>query len=338
MSLIEKAVQRLGQLKQAGAEPATEPHIEPHIEPVIEEASPAATAKPAQAMAKVASAPAPSAAKAAPASLRSEPKERVQTGAGGGRMVELDLPRLTQAGMVTPDLPRSALAEEFRVIKRPLIRNAQGRGAAAIDNGNLIMITSALAGEGKSFTAINLAMSMAMELDHTVLLIDADFARPSILQRLGLPPQKGLMDVLVGEVPDLSDVMLRTNVEKLAILPAGMPHQRATELIASEAMNRMLDQMARRYSERIIVFDSPPLLPTTEARVLATHMGQVVIVVESDRTTHAAVRQALSTIEACPVKLLVLNKTSERSREDLYGYGQGYGYGYADPRTQEAAA
>jgi receptor protein-tyrosine kinase len=228
------------------------------------------------------------------------------------------------------------IAEEYRVIKRPLIGNAQGRGAAAVQNGNLIMVTSALPGEGKSFTSINLAMSIAMELDHTVLLVDADFSKPSVLELLGLPPAKGLMDVLVGDVSDLSDVMLRTNVEKLSILPAGMRHQRATELIASDAMNRMLEEMATRYAERVVIFDSPPLLATTEARVLATHMGQVMMVVEAGRTSHAAVKHALSTREACPVKLLVLNKANERGQDGLYGYGYGYGYGAA-PKSVEAA-
>src|SRR5690606_1895284 len=115
---------------------------------------------------------------------------------------------------------------------------------------------------------------------------------PSVLKQLGLPKERGLMDVLSGEVSDLSEVLLRTNVEKLSILPAGMPHVRATELLASESMARLLEQMASRYHDRIIIFDSPPLLVTTEARVLATRMGQVVMVVEAERTTHATVRQA----------------------------------------------
>ena len=319
MSLIEKAVERLSQLKQAGEMPVPEG---------VAEAMPPVSSAPSGAASRT--------ERGASLQAGSGPRELIQRGAPGARTVELDLARLTLAGMVTPDLPRSVIAEEFRVIKRPLIHNAQGRGAGAIANGNLIMITSSLPAEGKSFTAVNLAMSIAMELDHTVLLVDADFSRPSILSKFGLPPQKGLMDVLVGDVADLSDVLLRTNVEKLSILPAGMPHQRATELIASDAMIRMLDDMASRYAERIIVFDSPPLLATTEARVLAQHMGQVVVVVESDRTTHGTVKQALSTIEACPVKLVVLNKAAEGGRGNLYGYGYGYGYG-ADSRSETAA-
>jgi receptor protein-tyrosine kinase len=143
------------------------------------------------------------------------------------------------------------------------------------------------------------------------------------------------MDVLAGEVDDLGEVLLRTNIEKLSILPAGMPHQRATELLASEGMNQLLEQIANRYPDRIVVFDSPPVLVTTEARVLATHMGQVVVVVEAERTTHATVKQALATIESCPVKLMVLNKSRRSGPGSYYGYG--YGYGYAAEAGSQAA-
>jgi exopolysaccharide/PEP-CTERM locus tyrosine autokinase len=145
------------------------------------------------------------------------------------------------------------------------------------------MVTSALAGEGKSFTSVNLALSIAAELDNTVMLVDADVARPSVLRMLGLPQGPGLLDVLEERV-DLSDVLLKTSVEKLTLLPSGTPHPRATELLASDAMTHLLDDMAKRYPDRIIIFDSPPLLLTTESRVLASHMGQVVVVVHAERT------------------------------------------------------
>ena len=221
---------------------------------------------------------------------------------------------------------RSQLADEFRVIKRPLIANAMGKGGAPINNGNLIMITSALPGEGKSFTAINLAISIAMELDNTVMLVDADVARPSVLNMLGLPPAPGLLDVVAKNSVDISSVLMRTNIEKLSILPSGTQHPRATELLASDAMVRLLDDMASRYSDRIIIFDSPPLLLTTESRVIATHMGQIVMVVNAGNTAQAAVLQAVATIEACPVKMMVLNQ-SRQAASDGYGYGYGYGYG-----------
>lgn len=322
MSIIEKAVQRLDQLKQASAETSA----------VAEEAPAVVSAKPA-AQARPSESRFPPGAESVPVRPQGVlPKPATDHST---RIVEIDLVRLARMGMVTPDKPKSTIAEEFRVIKRPLIGNAKGHGAAPITKGNLIMVTSSLPGEGKSFSAINLAISMAMELDFTVLLVDADFSRPSVLPRLGLPAEKGLMDVLVGEVSDLRDVMLRTNIEKLTILPAGMPHARATELIASEAMARLLAEMASRYPDRIIVFDSPPLLATTEARVLATHMGQILVVVEAERTTHGAVTHALSTIEECPVKMMILNKSRGKTG-GLYGYGYGYGYG-SETRTEAPA-
>lgn len=244
--------------------------------------------------------------------------------------VSISVDRLTAQGLVSPAEPKSEASEEFRVIKRPLIRNASGKGAAIIENGNLIMITSALPGEGKTSSAISLAMSIAMELDKTALLVDADVAKPSVLQKLGLNEHRGLLDVLLDRSIDLSSVILRTNVEKLAILPSGSPHPQATELLASNAMAELLKEMSNRYSDRIIIFDSPPLLLTNEAPTLAAHMGQIVIVVEAEQTSHAALQQALGLIETCPVKLLLLNKTKHDGKSSYYGsYGES-GYGQSD--------
>lgn len=237
---------------------------------------------------------------------------------------ELDLARLAALGLVTPDLPSSRVAEEFRLIKRPLISNTAGRGRIHSPIANLIMVTSALAGEGKSFTAVNLAMSMAMEVDNTVLLVDADVGRSSLPAVLGFQAERGFLDVLRGDAVELPDVLIRTNVERLSILPCGKKYAHATELLASDAMKRLLEEIALRYSDRIVIFDSPPLLVTTEARVLATHMGQIVMVVEAERTSHDEVKQALATIELCAQPLLVLNKVRSVSL-DAYGYGHGYG-------------
>jgi protein-tyrosine kinase len=210
------------------------------------------------------------------------------------------------------------------VIKRPLLANASGKGPSTVPNGNLVMVTSAMPGEGKSFTAINLAMSLAMELDHRVLLVDADVAKPSLLKKLGLPPGPGLLDLLQDSKIEMSDVMLRTNIDKLSLLPSGTPHAHSTELLASDAMTALIADMGRRYRDRIIIFDSPPLLQTTQARVLAVHMGQVVVVVQAETTLQSEVKHALSTIDACPIKLMVLNQ-ARHGGNDAYGYGYGYG-------------
>ena len=309
MSLIEQAAQRLEQLRQAGVDIPTAQVSEVKTEPQRVSVNPAAAKVRAD-------------AEEPRAPIVSSPELSIS------RRVEVDLNALARSGFIRPDAPRSQLADEYRVIKRPLIDNAMGKSAAPIKDGNLIMITSALPGEGKTFTAANLAMSIAMELDHTVMLVDADVARPSLLNKLGLPNARGLLDVLVNDSIDLSQVLLKTNVEKLTILPSGTQHVRATELLASEAMARLLEEMATRYSDRIIIFDSPPLLVTTEARTLASHMGQVVMVVKAEGTTLSDVKHALATIEACPIKLMLLNQAAV-SRQDAYGYGYGYGYGNA---------
>ena len=186
------------------------------------------------------------------------------------------------------------------------------------------MVTSAFPGEGKSFCAINLAMSIAAERDHGVILVDADVARPSIPRVLGIDARAGLMDWLIDGAPDLSRLVLPTNIETLSLLPAGRRHEHATELLASEAMGRLLEQLSQRYPECIIIFDSPPLLVTTESRVLASYMGQIVMVVEAGKTPREAVREALATIAANEIIGLVLNKAEKM---ETTGYYQGYGYG-----------
>lgn len=237
------------------------------------------------------------------------------------KTIEINLAQLHQLGMVTPEGGRSQVADEFRGIKRPLIKNAFSHDGEEIRHGNLIMVTSSLPGEGKTFCAINLAMSIAMEMDHTVLLVDADVARPTILRTLGLmKPEAGLMDVLLDEKLDLADVMLKTNVDTLSILPAGKNHRHATELLASQTMSNLLKEIADRYSDRIVIFDSPPVLLTNEARVLASQMGQIVLVVEAEKTTQHAVKDTLRQIEACANINLVYNKAKAFSGGDYYGY------------------
>nr|WP_307732660.1 XrtA-associated tyrosine autokinase [Massilia agri] len=239
------------------------------------------------------------------------------------RMVELDLAKMRDMGMVTAAGGRTTLLEEFRIIKRPLLKRAFGERAEGAMPPNLIMITSSLPGEGKTYCAINLAMSIAMELDHTVLLVDADVARPSVLRTLGLPAQRGLMDILVDDKLDLSDVLLRTNVDTLSILPAGTSTPRATELLASSTMSSLVTEIANRYPDRVVIFDSPPLLLTSESRVLASHMGQIVVVVEAQTTTQHAVKEALHKLEGFKNVNLIYNKT-----RDIPGIEETYDYHY----------
>lgn len=253
---------------------------------------------------------------------RSAVVETLNSAGRRSREVTLDLARLEREGYLVPAQARSQLAEQMRIIKRPLLANARGESAQALSRPNLIQVVSAMPGEGKTFFAINLAMSIAMEVDLSVLLVDADVLRPSVLARCGIEPARGLMDVLQSPSIELHDVMLRTNVSKLSILPAGTANSQSTELLASGAMEALLDELAAKFSDRIVVFDAPPLIPTTESRVLASRVGQVVMVVEAGKTTHAQVSQAYAAVEQCPVVLSVLNRARGKS-------GEAYGYYYA---------
>jgi protein-tyrosine kinase len=315
MDLIEKAAQRLAQLQKAGidapvqtAPAADAPRTSPDAEAIptperlaraLERAQPGADAR--------AAAPAPIAT-AGQLAAHVRPPALGETGRRS-KEVHIDLEALAAAGFVTPQAQRSQIADEFRVIKRPIISNARERAGPRAERANLVMVTSAIPSEGKSFVALNLAMSIALEVDSTVLLVDADVANPCLMKMTHLPEgSKGLLDLLTSTDTKLPDVLLRTNVEKLSLLPSGTSHGRATEMLASETMAGLLEEMASRYRDRILVFDSPPLLATTEARALASHMGQIIMVVEADRTTQVLVKHALETIESCPVVMMVLNK------------------------------
>jgi protein-tyrosine kinase len=238
----------------------------------------------------------------------------------GSRTVGLNLTKLQSEGYLVPGQPRNALADQFRVIKRPLLKNARKESESGIRRGNLIQVTSAQPGEGKSFVAINLAMSIASEVDHSVLLVDADVLRPSILERLGTTSELGLLDLLRAPETELADVLIRTNIPKLTLLPAGRASANSTELLASAAIERLMDDLASRFEDRIIIFDSPPLLSTPESRVLTTRVGQIVMVVESLRTRKKDVLEAFATVSTCPVVLSVLNKCPDIGAVGAYGY------------------
>jgi protein-tyrosine kinase len=315
MSMIEQAAKRLEELRNAGMElpevtPAATDAVRSNQSPTPEAVIRALEAQQTES-------PASSLFQRQPSSKTVGRSSALRTPA---RHAEIDLQQLAVRGFITPAAPHSQLADEFRVVKRPIIRNALRKDGVAVKNGNLVMVTSSLPSEGKTFTAVNLAMSVAMEYDNTVLLIDGDVAHPMLPTLLNVPSEPGLLDLLTRDDLDVGDALVRTNVEKLTVLPAGSRHKRATELLASEQMVNLLLELASRYSDRIIIFDSPPLLATTEARVLATHMGQIVMVVAANTTTQHAVSQALSTIESCEIVLMMLNKARKTDVGSYYGY------------------
>ena len=262
----------------------------------------------------------PAIAKQAPEQLAPQPVLPGEETARPG-VLEIDLARLASLGILTPDAPQSRLANEMRVIKRPLINNCYPKGGNGVKNASRIMITSALPGEGKSYLSTNLAMTIATERDSTVLLVEADPTRPALAQLFGLSAGRGLMDLLVDPKLNVEDVLVKTSIGRLAFIPAGTPQEHATALLASDAMEKLVDNLASRYSNRILIFDSPPLLAAPEARVLARHMGQIVLVVEAGKTSHSAAQQALAAIESCPTVMTVLNKASAREEKAYYYSG-----------------
>jgi exopolysaccharide/PEP-CTERM locus tyrosine autokinase len=238
----------------------------------------------------------------------------------GLQTFSLDLAELGQRGFLVPGSSRSALAQQLRRLKRSILLNAQ-RNRVVNEYGlpgNLIAITSSLPGEGKTFTSINLSLSMAQELDHETLLVDADAARGDISAQLKLPARNGLTSLLARGIDYPEVEVLKTNVERLSVMPVGRPIEHVDELYASGTMKNIVHRLANEDPDRIVIFDCAPLLLATEVAVLARMVGQVLVVVEANRTPRDAVMRSLSMLEGCRNVNLILNK---------YGYGYGYGYG-----------
>ena len=238
----------------------------------------------------------------------------------------IDKKNLSERGYLVDDGERKSIKDEFRQIKRKLLNNAFGKGAKNLKHSNLIMVSSAKPNEGKTFVSINLALSIALEQDKTVLLIDADVLRPSLNRELGIGETEGLIEFLLEDNKNISDVIFNTNIEKLKIIPAGKPHHLSNELLASEKMAILANELATRYPDRIVIFDCPPLVGVTETLVLANMMGQAIVVVEESKTPIADVKNATANLNEDLALGLVLNKAI-RSHKDLYGY---YGYGYGE--------
>jgi len=208
--------------------------------------------------------------------------------------------------------------EELRHIKRPLLKTAAGLGADVIENGNVLMVVSAREGEGKTFTAISLALSIAMEKDKTVLLVDVDTERSALSKVFAIDDEPGMVDYLLGEVGALSDVIYSTELSNFKILPAGKNGKASSELFSSANMQGLMKEISTRYYDRIVVMDLPPLLMTSESVVLAGMDGQIVMVVESG-SKQLDVKDAIGLLDQSKAIGLVLNKSRAGSR--LYSYG-----------------
>lgn len=323
-SLIEQATKRLEQLRRAGvAVPPASDFAPSRLDHQTAQPAAPAPRQPTQGFVRTqplpllepdAPAVRPLPAAAAPAASLPPPELYQQ--------LTIDMARLAGMGYLVPSNAQSLLADLLRVIKRPLMQNMQRspeEGGPA-RRSNIVVVSSAVPGEGKTFVATNLAMSIAMEVDRAALLIDGDVLRPSVFSRLGLKPQIGLMDLLVNPRMKALEVLYKTNVPKLSLMAAGTAHDRAEELLASAAMDEFLDELSARFHDRVIIIDSPPLLVTTESRALAERAGQVVLVVEADRTPREQITRAFETLANCPIVLSVLNKSRAIESDYVYGY------------------
>jgi len=241
-----------------------------------------------------------------------------RTAGGKSREVEIDLDRLEKLGFLTPKGRNKRLAEELRVIKRRVLMNAVDLTQKRADTGGVILVTSAMPGEGKTFLAVNLAISIAMEIDRTALLIDADPVKARLTRVLGLRSYAGLADVISGGEPDLHKVLLSTNIGRLKILPSGARRADMSEYVGSRRTELLIKELALRYPDRIVVVDSPPLLATVEACSLARMVEQVVVVVETERTKRSDLITALNLLEPSKTIGLVLNKANEREETKYY--------------------
>jgi protein-tyrosine kinase len=247
------------------------------------------------------------------------------------KIVRVDRQALRDAGLLPPDHQERALGDQYRQIKRPLIAGATGRGPNKLANGQLIMMASAMPGEGKTFTSINLALSMSLEKDISVLLIDADVAKPHISRLFGVENEPGLLDVLHDPSIGLESVILPTDVPNLAVMPAGKASETATELLASNRMVELMGHLASDDPARIALIDSSPLLLTSESHVLTRVVGQVVLVVRAGATPQRAVQNALEQIADGASVGLILNQVTTSP------LAYAYGYGYGDPQVASGA-
>ena len=244
----------------------------------------------------------------------------------------LDEDRLVAGGLLAPLDQALPISDEFRRIKRPLLDNVVKHAGAAKDHMNVILVASAMPGAGKTFCSVNLAASISLERELNVLLIDADVAKPHISTAFGLADHDGLLDILEDESRSIDEVLVRTDLNDIQVLPAGRKHTQSTELLASNRMEALIDDLATRYSDRIIILDSPPMLITSEAQALAQQVGQIALVVESGKTGHQDLIETLETLDNTKPINVILNKSIYTQSGGYYGGGYGY-YGFNEQES-----
>ena len=253
------------------------------------------------------------------------PQDRPQQRLVAKRYGRIDRDNFREGGFIMPEAPVSPLAEEFRIIKRQLLQAASGKTGIAEDKRQTLLVCSAGPDEGKTFCAINLALSMASEKDVEVLLVDGDFSKPEILSILGVEGGPGLIDAIADPSSDPEDFVIQTDVDRLSVLPAGRQANNVTELLASRRTRQVLDGLTTRNPKRIVIFDSPPTLVASPASILASKVGQIVMVVRADITREAELREAVGLLSGCDHLSLMLNGAGFASNSRRFGSYHGYG-------------
>jgi len=300
MSLVERAALRL-RARMPGGEPT--PLSTPAGQKAPDRGSPMSTARVEE---RIPAVPPPAAAGDARAAMKPRSKPTVA----------FDQDELTRVGIVGSSAMRSRVTEELRIIKRQLLSHEA--------RADVIMVTSALPAEGKTFTALNLALSIAHEEDHHALLIDADGARQGLRRFLVAGDLPGLLDLAADPTIDVADVILGTEIPRLSVVLAGTHREHGAELLASQRMRSMIGEMAARYDDRVIVLDAPPCLVSSDPAALAAMVGQVVLVIEADRTQRAEVEGSLELLRACPRISLILNKRKALTGDSFGSYAYNY--------------
>lgn len=251
--------------------------------------------------------------------------------------MHIDPESLVAAGLYPNGDHGEQIRQQFRRIKRPVINLAFGEGQPEAENTNMVMVASALPRSGKTWCSINLAASIARERDVGAVLVDADVLKPNISRALGLSERVGLIDHLFDPVVTMDDIIVPTDFHDIVVIPAGQQHDEATELLASRRMEQFVAELSHRFRGRMVVVDTPPLLLTNEAQVLAEHMGQIVMVIEAGVTMQESVVQALESLNRSKPVNAILNKARSGFFADYSAgaYGGGYGY-YSLPKNGAA--
>ncbi|MGA7261955.1 MAG: AAA family ATPase [Stellaceae bacterium] len=241
-----------------------------------------------------------------------------------GPELVLDRGRLAGFGIAIPSAARSRTVEEFRLVKRNLV-GAWSQNDLLADRraSRLVMVTSARPGEGKTFTALNLALAFASERSVKALLVDVDTQHSTIPQILGIGGERGIVDVLAGNL-ELPEVLIQTNIPTLMILPAGRGGPHVPELLSSPEMGALLDEMTQRLPDHYLIIDTPPCMASSDAAALAPLVGQIVFVIEANNTQQGEIEAALGTLSTCPRISLLLNKSDSLATEHFGSYGYNY--------------